>query len=732
MSDKPNHLSDAQSSKYRAGFTLALLPLVVALASCNGVQSQQQPIKKVKVDSGFTPLREPKPAQPIEQATRDTSAKAQIKAGPSVTIGSQVANAKEKELSVKVGGEPISVNYHDVPLPAFINEVFGEQLGLSFNLDPQIEKQEDLVTLRIADPIPPSELFHVAVRTLASYGVTVIQEGNLFSFAIDASASGGETPLLVSGRALPDVPTSHRPVFMFVPLKVVTGGKVAGWLRDAMAGKDIKVEEDSLRNAVLLKGNQELVTQALGIIDVLDQPLMRGKFSASIEPAFVKVADLSKNLQSVLNAEGYDATIKSTNGSIILIPLDGTNQMVVFASSQAILDHVREWINTLDRRQQMSIDQGIFTYEVRNADASYIVNILGGVENGDVSGKSSHVQSEGSSGSAISDNTASTNGNRSANNNRSAGRQGGGGQSPAVAQIAGGNFVVDSNRNTIIYKGSGQSWADLLPVIQSLDKAAPSVLIEVLIAEVTLGDNENTGFEFVANTNSTIDGIKYPTTISTLAGLGVGKLTGGSATGTGLTAEALNSAGKTRAILNLFQQNKRAEIRSRPRLMVKSGQQATIDVGKQVATRGSVVSTGNSAIQSFDTAKTGVRLTVKPVVHASGHVDIDIDQSLSEASKNEFSAIDSPDIYNRQIRTTVTLQDGGSILLGGLISNKSDRTDSGVPWASKIPILGNLFKGKTRGSERTELMVMIVPYVVDNPAEGQAITKTIQEAFQQQ
>ncbi len=726
MSDQPNHLPGAQSSKYRAGFTLALLPLVVALASCNGVQSQQQPVKKVKVDSGFTPLREPKPAQPIEQATRDTSAKAQIKAGPGVTIGNQIANAKEKELSVKVSGEPISVNYHDVPLPAFINEVFGEQLGLSFNLDPQIEKQEDLVTLRIAEPIPPSELFHVAVRTLASYGVTVAQEGNILSFLIDASASGGETPLLISGRALPDVPTSHRPVFMFVPLKVVTGGKVAGWLRDAMTGKDIKVEEDSLRNAVLLKGNQELVTQALGIIDVLDQPLMRGKFSASIEPAFVKVGDLSKNLQSVLNAEGYDATIKSTTGSIILIPLDGANQMVVFASSQAILDHVREWINTLDRRQQMSIDQGIFTYEVRNADASYIVNILSGVENGEASGKSTRAESEGNSGSAISDATTTTGSNRSSN------RQGNNNQTTAVAKIAGGNFVVDSNRNTIIYKGSGQAWADLLPVIQSLDKAAPSVLIEVLIAEVTLSDNENTGFEFVANTNSSIDGIKYPTTISTLAGLGVGKLTGGSATGTGLTAEALNSAGKTRAILNLFQQNKRAEIRSRPRLMVKSGQQATIDVGKEVATRGSVVATGNSAIQSFNSAKTGVRLTVKPVVHASGHVDIDIDQSLSEASKNEFSAIDSPDIYNRQIKTMVTLQDGGSILLGGLISNKSDRTDSGVPWASKIPILGNLFKAKAKGAERTELMVMIIPYVVDNPAEGQAITKTIQDAFQQQ
>lgn len=725
MSDQSNRLSDVQPFKCRAGITFALLPLVIALASCNSLQSQQQPVKKASV---FTPIREPKPVQPFEQASRDTTAKAQIKAGPGVTIGNQVANAKEKEFAIKVNGEPISVNYHDIPLPAFINEVFGEQLGLSFNIEPQIEKQEDLVTLRIAEPIPPSELFHVAVRTLASYGVTVVQEGNLFRFIVDSSASGGETPLLISGRALPDVPMSHRPVFMFVPLKAVSGNKVAGWIKDALKGKDIQIEEDSARNAVMLKGSQDLVTQALSIIDVLDQPLMRGKFSASIEPAFVKVSDLSKNLESVLNAEGYDAKIKTTSGSIILIPLEGTNQLVVFAASQAVLDHVREWVNTLDRRQQMSIDQGIFTYEVRNADASYIVNILSGVENNGV--EQSGAIRGGDSGTAISDNV-STNSNSSSSNTRSNRSNAAG---PSATRINGGNFVVDPNRNTIIYKGSGQAWADLLPVIQSLDKAAPSVLIEVLIAEVTLNDMDRTGFEFVGHATSSNNGRVYPTSFGTLGGLGVGasKLADSASAAAGLTAEALNSAGKTRAILNLFQQNKRAEIRSRPRLMVKSGQQATIDVGTQVATKGAIVTTGNTASQSINSAKTGVRLAVKPVVHASGHVDIDIDQSLSEASEAAFSDINSPDIYNRQIKTMVTLQDGGSILLGGLISDKSDRTDSGVPWVSKIPILGNLFKSKSRGSVRTELMVMIIPYVVDSPADGQAITKTIQDAFQQQ
>jgi general secretion pathway protein D len=514
----------------------------------------------------------------------------------------------------------------------------------------------------------------------------------------------------VNGRTLPDVPQSHRPIFMFVPMKTVGKDKVAEWVKDALKGKDIQVLQDASRNAVLLKGKPDLVNQALSIIEVLDQPLMRGKYSTSIEPAFVKVEALSKNLRDVLKAEGYDAAIKSTVGSIILVPLEGTNQLVVFAASQQVLNHVRDWVGVLDRRQQMSIDQGIFTYEVRNTEAAHIVDLLNSFENGVQPEARAQTGREKSPDTAISDRTT---GSQSTNQ-----------QSTAV--INGGNFVVDTNRNTIIYKGSGQAWLELLPVIQTLDKAAPSVLIEVLLAEVTLNDSEQTGFEFVANGTQTVGGKVYSSTMKTLGGLGLGS--------SGLSA-TLDNAGETRAMLNLFYENKRAEIRSRPRLMVKSGQQATIDVGTEIPTISSntqSLNTDNAPIlQSINYRKTGVRLTVMPIVHSSGHVDIEIDQELSEAQPNKSSSIDSPSVFNRKIQTTVTLQDGGSILLGGLISSSKSMGDTGVPLLGKMPIIGRLFRADSDTSARTELMVMIIPYVINTPAEGQAITESIQQAFQQ-
>lgn len=697
--------------------TAVSLGVLVSLTSCSSFWHKPTVAEQGQELVQLDPLREPKAfsttaSQP--QAQQQQIPQTKIKPGPSVTIGSTVADAQAQELALNLKGAPIAGNYHNMPLPVFINEVFGEQLGLSFTLDPQIEKQEDLVTLRLIEAVPPSELFRIALRTLNTYGVAVSQQGDVLNFAIDKNITAGETPLLVSGRALPEVPASHRPVFMFVPLKVVTNAKVASWVSDALSGKDIKISEDPSRNAVLLKGKPDLVQQALAIIEVLDQPVMRGKFSASIEPAFVKVDALSKNLKEVLNAEGYDANIKSTVGSIILIPLEGTNQLVVFAASQQIINHVREWVEVLDRRQQMSIDQGIFTYEVRNTEAAHIVELLNSFESGSSAstGRSSGLDSSSTTGSAISDVTTPSN-------------LGGGSAQSATARVNGGNFVVDTNRNTIIYKGSGQAWLDMLPVIQTLDKAAPSVLIEVLLAEVTLNDKEQTGFEFVANGSQKVGGRVYNSVVGTLGGLGVGS--------SGLSA-TLDSAGETRAMLNLFYENKRAEIRSRPRLMVKSGQQATIDVGTEIPTLGSSsgVTTGGLVVPpSIANRKTGVRLTVSPVVHASGHVDIEIDQELSEAQPNESSGIDSPSIFNRKIQTTVTLQDGGSILIGGLISSSKSLGNVGVPWFGKLPIIGRLLRADNNSSARTELMVMIIPYVIDNPAEGQAVTKSIQQAFQQ-
>lgn len=601
---------------------------------------------------------------------------------PKVTVDHLVTNVDAQDLGDDLVGNSITVNYNNLPIPAFINEVFGEKLGLSFTLSPKLRKQNDLVTLRITEEIHPSELFRVARTTLGAYGVSINKEGNLFVFDVGrASGNGGQTPLLVSGRALPDVPDSQRPIFMFVPLEVVSNNKVRAWLTDLLKGQDLLIKEDPIRNAIVLQGKPAQVEQALAIIKSLDQPLMRGKYSIAIEPAYVKVSDLAENLEKILKSEGIDASRTPPLGSVILLALNGSNTLVVFAPSQKTIDHVRQWVETIDRKQQLSVDQGIFSYRVNTTQAQHIVNMLNGLGAGEKLSK----------------------------------------EASGIGQSSGGSrFVVDENRNAIVFKGSGQEWLELLPVIRDMDVAAPSVLVEVLLAEVTLNDDEGVGLDFLAKGSVTLDGRNYGANLGTLGALGVG--------GSGFSA-VLDSAGQTRATLNLFYENKRAEIRSQPRLMVKSGQEATIDVGTEIpivtSRSQATADAGAPIIQNVQYRKTGVRLNIRPVVHASGYVDIEVEQELSEAQTNSSSGIDSPSIFNRKITTTATLRDGGSLVLGGLISRTESNGEKGMPVLGKIPLLGRFFSSDSTSQSRTELLVMIVPYVMSDPEEGEELTKTL-------
>ena len=282
-----------------------------------------------------------------------------------------------------------------------------------------------------------------------------------------------------------------------------------------------------------------------------------------------------------------------------------------------------------------------------------------------------------------------------------------------------GRYAVDEQLNTILYSGSGKDWLQTLPIIQSLDKPAPSVMVEVILAEVQLNDSEQTGVEWLANSTADRFGLNY----GTLGGLGAGS------SGFRLT---LDNAGQTRALLNFFYKNEKANIRSRPRLMVKSGDEASIDVGNEIpiiTTNSQSVENPNAPIiQNVSYRKTGIILDIKPTVHAAGFVEIELSQELSEATATSSSNIDSPTILNRAIRTTVTLRDGGSVLIGGLISSTLGEGEQGIPVLGRIPGVKKLFSSGTNDQSRTELMIMIIPYILSSPSEAEALTDELQRA----
>ena len=663
----------------------------------------------LRIDPLPEPIRAPRPAPAVEAEGEaalplpdEPRTEIRTTRAPGVVIQRSVAEGIADRLGQDLAGDPIRVSFHDVPLVPFINAVFGEELGMSFVISPGLREKSDLVTLRLTEPLPPRQLFATARRVLAEYGVEIREvERGVLSFVPSQEVASREVPLLVSGRTLPEVPSSHRVIFQLVPLHVVTGPQVRGWLKESFDSKDLKILEDPDRSALILRGDADTLARALAMIEVLDQPLLRGRHGLIIEPVFMSSGELAQALSTVLKAEGYATSIGVGISTVVLLALESVNKVIVFAADPQILDHTEQWARTLDTRQKEEIEEAVFTYEVRNTQAEEVMETLNQML-GTVAVSTPPPEPEPEPGDE-------------------AGRAPPGATPLGEALPAAGRLVVDKNRNLLLFRGSGKEWAELRELIEKLDRSVPSVLIEVLVAEVTLNDEEKTGFEFLINGALGSRGLR----VGTLDTLGVGA---------GGLSFTLDSGGHTRAMLNFFYKDERVVIRSRPRLLVKSGETASIDVGNEIpivtqrSDSDTEVEGSTNVLQEVTYRKTGVQLEIKPLVQANGLVDLQLSHQLSEALPTAATSLTgSPTILNRQISTSLTLKDGGSLLMGGLISGNQSTGLTGVPLLSNLPVLGRLFRADSLNQDRTELLVMVTPYVVADHEEGWELTRQVQE-----
>jgi general secretion pathway protein D len=270
-------------------------------------------------------------------------------------------------------------------------------------------------------------------------------------------------------------------------------------------------------------------------------------------------------------------------------------------------------------------------------------------------------------------------------------------------------LAADTNRNAVVFRGPAREWQRLSAQIHAMDVPSPSVLVEVLLVDVRLDRNAGSGLEWLASGSIHGDEVSFGS-----SGLGLGQ------DGFNLL---LRDGSTVRAALALFAADTRAAIRARPRLVVASGHEARLEVGDEIPV---VASSSRSArrpdaplVSAVEYRHTGLSLAVRPTVLAGDRVELEVLQELSSARETASSGIDSPTIRSRRLQTTVSLRDGGAVLLGGLQETAGSASRAG---AAALPGPATALDAKTRESGRTELMVLIRPRVLRSPEEAAALT----------
>ena len=282
----------------------------------------------------------------------------------------------------------------------------------------------------------------------------------------------------------------------------------------------------------------------------------------------------------------------------------------------------------------------------------------------------------------------------------------------AIDQSGNIRIIADEKKNALVILATSAEYRMIEATLKRLDITPLQVLIEVTIAEVGLIDDLRYGLQWFFESGDA------SATFSSLASGAVASAFPG--------FSFVFAGSDARVVLNALTEITDVQVISSPQLMVLDNQSARLQVGDQVpiATQSSVTVNDPDApiVNSIQFRDTGVILEVTPRVNAGGLVVLDVLQEVSDVVETTTSDIDSPTIQQRFIESTVAVQSGDTVALGGLIRDRHEESVSGLPLLSEIPILGNLFKTTEVVERRTELLVLITPRVVRNRREALEVT----------
>jgi general secretion pathway protein D len=441
--------------------------------------------------------------------------------------------------------------------------------------------------------------------------------------------------------------------------------------------------------------------------------------------------------------------ISSNEMSAILTPLltqggaihdISKRNILIIADTDANVRRLLQVVATFDTDPKLATNQPkIYVYSVQNSKAKNVSDILHHLLLGGAAPPST-ASSASTSGVKTSTGISATTGTAAA-------PKAGPVAVPKPAGAAGGDTLVaattkiypDEANNTLVILATPADYSIILAAVKQIDIIPRQVMIEATVAALTMTDNLTLGLRwnasFKANALDISPLSSHPLTAA-LGTVGFQNLSGLSAGSFGYVLT--DKGGNVKVAIETLAENNKAKILSSPHLLVSDNKEAKIQVGKQVplATSSSttplttsadkIVSTTTSTIQYKDV---GTILTIKPQINDGGLVSLELSQEVSSAETSLVLGTEQYIINKSEVKTNLIVQDGQTIIIGGLVTENVNYARSAVPLLGKIPVLGYLFGHTADKMDRQELVIMITPRVIRNPEDAKKLTSDYTERF---
>jgi general secretion pathway protein D len=609
-------------------------------------------------------------------------------------------------------------------------DLLARQLKMNYVLDPKLQGGITVYTHGEIKELDSRSLLELILRI---NGAGLVKQGDFFRIV-----PIGDVPRLSifpEEHANADsIPNDDRTILDLVFVKYLSADELLTVLNPFL-GENAKAFTYAPANLILVLDSRRNVRRLLELVSLFDDVKFSHERVRLYQIKSVRPSDLAKELESVLEplwaAENF-APIK-------LLPVDRIRTIVAVARNPSMFSELEEWLRKLDVAGLPKADTPVnHVYKVKFGDAkelaSSIMLLYGG---GDAQtgpsgtrnainpgGQSSTVGPSSSMASSVAGAPSGSRLSDSSPRNLSlspallgpAGSLGSAGPNDLTGTFLGSadarglqrmlpRVVPRTASNTLLIQALPVDYESILGLLNELDVPPRQVLIEAKIYEVDLSHS------FSSSISATLQAAGANTINQFL-----GNLSGNT---TNLTIGAL--VGRSRQLLGAVQleeSENRAKVISAPSIVATDGVAATMNVGTTVPTLSAQAVTGVQQSGSSLFANTvvnqdsGITLTVTAHVNASGIVTMDVAQQISAPIPPAQAGIQSPSFSNRSVQTQVTIQDGDTIAIAGIIDEQSTSTTSGIPLLNRLPIIGMFFGSRAYNKERTELVIFITPRVI--------------------
>jgi general secretion pathway protein D len=712
-------------------------PLALALACLSGCLQTASDIGSKDPPNAYDAIRSAdlQPRFPVATGSANTvgatPAPASYYGNPAGPVGTPVEAIVDAP-PAHDGSEGFALNFENTPVATVAKVVLGDILNVGYVIDP---RAQGTISLSSGRPVPKSDMLFVLENALRVNNLVLIRDP--VGYRIVPATDGAVGPVDRPGA---DGAVEPGYGLTVIPVQYVSGATLVK-LMEGFASKPGTIRTDPGGKMLLVLGSGSERQSAVDTVRSFDVDWLRGQ-SVGIYPVSngapaQMVAELEKIMDSGESGLGHDL--------VKFQALERQNSVLVVASKPQLLRAASLWISRLDKSAVAST--GVKVYRVKYGDAKQMAALLSNIFTGGTSTgleSPSNQIAPNSGTTTLSTVDRLTGGPRQvaqSGNEPSAAQPGQGAEAAAaistagtlgpLAGVAGGSaagpslpgvrITADVANNSILVYADEGDYRLIERAINQLDRPRLQVAIDVTIAEVTLNDQLDYGVQFFLDKGAlmNISQTSLPITPS-LPGFNV----------------VLGNALSPRVVINALHQYTDVKILSNPSLVVVDNQPATLEVGDQVPiTTGSatVLSANNAVVNTVDYKNTGIILNVQPRVNSNGTVLLDIEQEIS-AVVNDLTTGSAPTstttnltptISVRRVKSELSVANGQTVLLAGLISETQNVAHSGIPILDQIPLFGNAVSSKNNSITRTELILFIRPQIIRDGVDASVVAEEL-------